>query len=45
MCLMQYESDENDNHCGLLTIFNNIAIQGTPQKAADKEAISLSRVY
>ena len=28
-----------------LTRFNNIAIQGTPQMAVDKEAISLSRVY
>ena len=31
-----------------LTIFNNfnkIAIQGAPQIAVDKEAISLSRVY
>ena len=25
--------------------FNKIAIQGTPQMAVDKEAISLSRVY
>ena len=25
--------------------FNNIAIQGTPQMAAEKEAIGLSRVY
>ena len=35
-------------HYGLspvfLTIFNKIAIQGTPQMAVDKEAISLSRV-
>ena len=30
-------------HC--LTRFNKIAIQGTPQMAVDKEAISLSRVY
>ena len=28
-----------------LTRFNKIAIQGTPQMAIDKEAISLSRVY
>ena len=28
-----------------LTRFNKIAIQGTPQMAVDKEAISLSRVY
>ena len=28
-----------------LTIFSKIAIQGTPQMAADKEAITLSRVY
>ena len=28
-----------------LTIFNKIAIQGTPQMAVDKEAIRLSRVY
>ena len=28
-----------------LTRFNNIAIQGTPQMAVDKEAICLSRVY
>ena len=28
-----------------LTRFNNIAIQGTPQMAADKEATSLSRVH
>ena len=28
-----------------LTRFNKIAIPGTPQMAADKEAISLSRVY
>ena len=28
-----------------LTIFNKIAIQGTPQMAADKEAIILSRVH
>ena len=26
-------------------IFNNIAIQGTPQMAVDKEDIGLSRVY
>ena len=25
--------------------FNKIAIQGTPQMAAEKEAINLSRVY
>ena len=34
--------------CGtseVLTRFNKIAIQGTPQMAVDKEAISLSRVY
>ena len=30
---------------GDLTRFNKIAIQGTPQMAVDKEAISLSRVY
>ena len=30
-------------HC--LTRFNKIAIQGAPQMAVDKEAISLSRVY
>ena len=29
----------------LLTRFNKIAIQGTPQMAVDKEAICLSRVY
>ena len=29
----------------ILTRFNKIAIQGTPQMAVDKEAISLSRVY
>ena len=28
-----------------LTKFNKIAIQGAPQMAVDKEAISLSRVY
>ena len=28
-----------------LTRFNKIAIQGAPQMAVDKEAISLSRVY
>ena len=28
-----------------LTIFNQIAIQGTPQMAADNEAISLSRIH
>ena len=28
-----------------LTRFNKIAIQGSPQMAVDKEAISLSRVY
>ena len=28
-----------------LARFNKIAIQGTPQMAVDKEAISLSRVY
>ena len=28
-----------------LTRFNRIAIQGAPQMAVDKEAISLSRVY
>ena len=28
-----------------LFFFNKIAIQGTPQMAVDKEAISLSRVY
>ena len=28
-----------------LTRFNKIAIQGTPQMAADNEAISLSRVH
>ena len=28
-----------------LTGFNNIAIQGTPQMTAHKEAISLSRVH
>ena len=28
-----------------LTRLNKIAIQGTPQMAVDKEAISLSRVY
>ena len=31
-------------HCIILTRFNKIAIQGTPQMAVDKEAISLSRV-
>ena len=31
--------------CALLTIFNTIAIQGTPQMAVDNEAICLSRVY
>ena len=30
---------------GSLTRFNKIAIQGTPQMAVDKEAISFSRVY
>ena len=29
----------------ILTRFNKIAIQGAPQMAVDKEAISLSRVY
>ena len=29
----------------VLTRFNKIAIQGTPQMAVDKEAICLSRVY
>ena len=29
----------------LLTRFNKIAIQGTPQMAVDKEAVCLSRVY
>ena len=29
----------------ILTRFNKIAIQGTPQMAVDKEAICLSRVY
>ena len=29
----------------LLTIFNQIAIKGTPQMAIDKEAICLSKVY
>ena len=29
----------------VLTRFNKIAIQGTPQMAVDKEANSLSRVY
>ena len=29
----------------ILTRFNKIAIQGTPQTAVDKEAICLSRVY
>ena len=28
-----------------LTIFNKIAIHGTPRMAVDKEAVSLSRVY
>ena len=28
-----------------LTRFNKIAIQGAPQMAVDKEAISLSRIY
>ena len=31
--------------CHYLTRFNKIAMQGTPQMAVDKEAISLSRVY
>ena len=33
------------NFHNYLTRFNKIAIQGTPQMAVDKEAISLSRVY
>ena len=36
------QSDSDSLH---LTRFNKIAIQGTPQMAVDKEAISLSRVY
>ena len=32
-------------YIGVLTRFNRIAIQGTPQMAVDTEAISLSRVY
>ena len=34
-----------DSLFAILTRFNKIAIQGTPQMAVDKEAISLSRVY
>ena len=33
------------HHNNDLTRFNKIAIQGTPQMAVDREAISLSRVY
>ena len=33
------------NNVTILTRFNKIAIQGTPQMAVDKEAIRLSRVY
>ena len=37
--------DNIDEYLASLTRFNKIAIQGTPQMAVDKEAISLSRVY
>ena len=35
---------QNGDSSQYLTRFNNIVIEGTPQTAADKEAISLSRV-
>ena len=35
----------NDHHFKMLTRFSKIATQGTPQTAADTEAISLSGVY
>ena len=39
------DEDDSKGDTAALTIINKIAIKGTPQMAADKEAISLSRVH